>query len=267
MKVFITSDIEGITTTTLWDEVDITNHADKTAFHAQQMTREVVAACMGAMDAGADQILVNDAHDWGTNLDATQLPECAELIRSWSGHPYDMADGCDPSFDAALFIGCHSAAGNDGNPLSHTMSRNPYYMKLNGRECSEFLLYSYACALEGVPTVLVTGDRRLCEDYADLHPLLHTVAVKEGKGGYTKSISPSLACKRIRQEATLALRQDLSRALVKLPEHYTFEICYKEHPMANKMSYYPGFEKIGSHTIRMETDSLFDILRACKFVL
>lgn len=30
---------------------------------------------------------------------------------------------------------------------------------------------------------------------------------------------------------------------------------------------YPGFEKIGSHTIRIETDNLTDILRAITFVL
>ena len=76
MKVFITCDIEGITTTTRWDEVDITDHADKTQYHADQMTREVVAACEGAIAAGATYILVNDAHDWGTNIDVTKLPDC-----------------------------------------------------------------------------------------------------------------------------------------------------------------------------------------------
>ena len=65
-------------------------------------------------------ILVRDAHDTGTNLDARALPACAELIRGWSGHPYCMVEGIDSSFDAALFIGYHSAAGRDGNPLSHT---------------------------------------------------------------------------------------------------------------------------------------------------
>lgn len=267
MKVFITCDIEGITTTTRWDEVDITDYADKTQYHADQMTREVVAACEGAIAAGATYILVNDAHDWGTNIDVTKLPDCCEVIRSWSGHPYDMADGCDPSFDAAVFLGCHAPAGHPGNPLSHTMTRNPFWMKLNGVSCSEFYLYSYACAREGVPTVFLQGDKALCEMSKDLHPKLQTLAVKEGKGAYTKSIAPNLAIRLTGEGVMKALQQDLSGALCKLPEHYVFEVCYKEHPQAMKMSYFPGFKKVDDHTIRLETDDLFDILTACKFIL
>ena len=267
MKVFITCDIEGITTTTRWDEVDITNHADKTGPHAQQMTREVVAACEGAIAAGADYILVNDAHDWGTNIDITQLPDCCEVIRSWSGHPYDMVDGCQEGFDAAVFLGCHAPAGHPGNPLSHTMTRNPFWMKLNGRLCSEFHLYSWAAATEGVPTVFLQGDRALCEMSGDLHPKLQTLAVKDGKGACTRSIAPNLAVRLTREGVQKALSQDLTGALVKLPEHFVFEVCYKEHPQAMKMSYFPGFEKVDDHTIRLETNNIFDIVTACKFIL
>ena len=67
--------------------------------------------------AGADFILVKDAHASGTNLDIRQLPRCVELIRSGCGHPYTMAYGVDQGFDAAMFIGYHSAAGRNGSPL------------------------------------------------------------------------------------------------------------------------------------------------------
>lgn len=267
MRVFITSDIEGVTTTTRWEETDLGNNPGKTAPHATQMTREVVAACNGAIAAGAEYILVNDAHDWGVNIDINELPECCELIRSWSGHPYDMADGCDGSFDAAIFIGCHSPAGSDGSPLAHTMTGNMHWIKLNGELCSEFGLYSLACAREGVPTVFLSGDRRLCEESARLHPMLGTVAVKEGNGNSTRSISPKLALKRIEAGVREALAQDLSKALCDMPEKFVFEICYKEHWMAKKMSYFPGFERLDAFTNRMVTAELFDILRACKFVL
>lgn len=269
MKVFITCDIEGITTTTLWDEVDITNHADKTAYHAEQMTREVVAACNGAIRAGADYILVNDAHDWGTNIDIKQLPDCCEVIRSWSGHPYDMADGCFRSegFDAAMFLGCHSPAGHPGNPLSHTMTQNPFYMKLNGEYCSEFSLYSLACVREGVPVVFLQGDKALCEMCKDIHPKLKTLAVKDGCGRATRSIAPNRAIRLTEEMAYEALTQDLTGALAELPKHFVFEVCYKEHWLAKKMGFFPGFEQIDAHTIRTETDDVFDLLTACKFIL
>ena len=120
MRVFISADIEGTTFTTLWDETELGHNMYAAA--AKQMTAEVKAACEGAIAAGADYILVNDAHDYAVNLDVNELPECVEVIRGWSGSPMGMVDGVDNSFDAAMFIGYHSAAGRCGNPLSHTFT-------------------------------------------------------------------------------------------------------------------------------------------------
>lgn len=49
MRIFISADIEGITTTTLWEECNRTQPTYAAA--AQQMTNEVKAACEGAIDA------------------------------------------------------------------------------------------------------------------------------------------------------------------------------------------------------------------------
>ena len=267
MKVFISCDIEGITTTTVWDETCTQTKPDIAGPHAHQMTMEVEAACQGAIAAGASYILVKDAHETATNIDLSQLPECVEIIRGWSGNPYSMVTGINGSFDAAMFIGYHSAAGRKGSPLSHTMSQKALWVKINGEKCSEFQLYSWAAALEGVPTVLLSGDRMLCEDSAHLHPMLRTVAVKDGIGGLTKSLAPALALKKIRQEAELALAQDLKSALCTLPEAFELEICYKEHKYAVAMAYFPGFEQIDDNTIRLRTKDYYEVLRAIQFVI
>lgn len=265
MRVFISADIEGIATTTLWSETETQTQSVARA-HAQQMTAEVKAACEGAIAAGANYILVRDAHDTGTNLDARALPACAELIRGWSGHPYCMVEGIDSSFDAALFIGYHSAAGRDGNPLSHTNNPRLLYVKINGKKASEFQMHSWACALEGVPSVFLSGDQMLCEDSAHLHPMLKTLAVKSGFGAATRSISPDLAVQKIRQQAEQALRQDLRSALCQLPDHFHFEICYKDHALATKMSFFPGFRKIDDNTIALDSQNYMDLLVAARFV-
>jgi len=51
MKVYISADMEGITGVTTWDEVE-KNHQSYEKF-ALQMTKEVAAACNGALKAGA----------------------------------------------------------------------------------------------------------------------------------------------------------------------------------------------------------------------
>jgi D-amino peptidase len=267
LKVFISCDIEGITTTTIWDETCTQTKPEIAGRHAEQMTLEVLAACEGAIAAGADYILVKDAHESATNIDITRLPECVEVMRGWTGHPYSMATGVDKSFDAAMFIGYHSAAGRCGSPLSHTLSGKPFWVKINGIKCSEFRLYSWACALESVPTVFLAGDRMLCEDSADIHPMLKTVAVKDGCGGMTKSLSPTLALKMIREESEKALKQDLKKALCKLPDEFKLEICYKDHRNAVAMSYFPGFTRMDDNTIGLSTNDYFEVLRAVQFVL
>ena len=268
MRVFISCDIEGVATTTRREQIGTApEQLHLSAPFRAQMTREVVAACEGAIAAGADYILVKDAHGDAINIDPEALPDCAELIRGWEGHPYSMVEGIDNTFDAAMFVGYHAAAGREGNPLSHTLTGKTIGICVNGKKFSEFDFYSYACALEGVPTVLLTGDKMLCSDSQRVHPKLVTVPVKEGKGASTKSISPNLACERIKAATEKALKQDLIDALPEIQKHFTMEITYKDHTMATQMSFYPGFQKSGDNSIVMESDNFVDLLRAIQFVL
>ena len=131
MNVYISADIEGITGITHWDETEKTNPDDYIQYQ-DQMTKEVAAACEGALNAGATEILVKDAHDSGRNILADRLPEDVKLIRGWSGHPLCMVQELDESFDAAVFIGYHSRAGSDANPLAHSMSLKLDSIDLNG---------------------------------------------------------------------------------------------------------------------------------------
>lgn len=265
MKVFISADMEGVTGTTQWEECN--RDSPFYARFAEQMTKEVAAACRGAHKAGATEIVVKDSHASATNIDINGLPEGVKLIRNWSGHPYMMVDGIDSSFDAVIFIGYHAAAGRPGNPLSHTMSGIPHTIKINGQYASEFMLYSYAAALENVPTVFVAGDATLCEDSKALHPKLNCVAVKTGKGNLTINESPISTLKWIESGVESALNQDLSEALVKLPEHFTVEITFKEHTMKTKKSFYPGIQEVDALTLKFETNDYFEVLRMIAFVI
>src|ERR1700739_4578219 len=91
MKVFLSADIEGTAGIVHWDEAHRT-HSDYAEFHAL-MTAEVVAACDGARAAGADEVVIKDAHGSARNLIVDQLPNYAHIIRGWSGHPDLMMFG------------------------------------------------------------------------------------------------------------------------------------------------------------------------------
>lgn len=265
MKVFISADIEGISSTVSWEECTPGHPNYPKA--AAQMTREVLAACEGAFSAGADEILIKDAHGPGTNIDICQLPENVRLRRRWSEHPLSMVEGIDDSFQAAFFVGYHSAAGQNGNFLSHTISQNPLYVKMNGMYASEFLIYSYAAAYMGVPSIYLSGDKQLCQTSAGLHPCLITTPVKSGDAYSATCDSPTDAVNHIRRDSARALRQDLSASLIHLPESFEVEIQYKEHAHSAKPSHYPGMKRKDSHTVVFETKNYFEVLRMIHFVL
>ena len=265
MKVFISADMEGLATISTWGDCDPANPAY--GRQTQEMTDEVLAACEGAFNAGATEVVVRDAHDNATNIDPSRIPPRVKLLRGWNGHPYQMVAGIDSTFDAAMFIGYHSPAGRDGNCLSHTISGRQMFIRLNGRDASEFMLHSYLCALERVPCVFLSGDKALCEMESSLHPKLVTLPVKEGIGGVTCVYSPVEVHNAIREQTEKALRQDLRDAVITLPEHFTLEIGYKEHTQAMKASFYPGVKRTSETTVVFETDDYFAVKQALSWII
>lgn len=265
MKIYITADIEGVTGVTHWDETD-KKHDDFDEY-SEQMTAEVVGACEGVLNAGAEEIWVQDAHASARNIIASKLPKEVRFVRGWSGHPFSMVQNLDESFNAMIMIGYHSRAGTGDNPLAHTITGRIARIKINDQYASEFLLHAYAAALVDVPVVLVSGDAGLCEEVKSFNPHIITVPVKQGTGNSTVSIHPRLAVEKIREGTQKALEGDLSKCKIDLPKHFVVEITYKDHAMAYHASFYPGARLKEPHTIQFETNDYFEALRLMAFVV
>jgi D-amino peptidase len=106
MKVFISTDIEGITSVTHRDETNL----DK-AMSA--------AACEDALESGASGILIKDAHGRARNIIPSKLPHEVRLIRGWAPpHPLMMIQGLVETFQAAALIGYRSRARANTRPLA-----------------------------------------------------------------------------------------------------------------------------------------------------
>ena len=259
MKIYVSADIEGVTGVTHWDETNLAKKDHDAA--REQMTAEVAAACEGALEAGATEIWVKDAHDSGRNLIASKLPQEVRLIRGWSGHPLMMIQELDPSVRALLFVGYHSRSGSGGNPLAHSMSVEAVRMTLNGREASEFLLHGYAAASMGVPLAFLSGDQALCDEVKSVNPHIETVAVKEGIGDSTLNIHPALAVCRIREGARRALQGDLSICQLALPSQFHLEVGFHRPHIAYRASFYPGARLKDPLTVAFESDNCESLLR------
>jgi D-amino peptidase len=263
MKVFISADIEGVTGATHPNETD-KSHAEYAEFR-EQMTAEVAAACEGALNAGAAEIVVKDAHATGRNLIASKLPREVRLIRSWTLDPYEMVAGLDETFQAVLMTGYHSRAGSDATPLAHTITGRVTTLKINERYASEFLINAYTAGWLGVPVVFLSGDAGICQDAMAFLPGLTTVAVMEGTGEATSSIHPALAVERIRSGVSLALKGDVAACEIPMPQHFAVEVRFRAHTHARQASFFPGARLAEPHVVQFEADDYFEVLRFFMF--
>ena len=244
-KLFISADIEGTAGIVNWNETERSVPHDYDYF-ANQMTREVAAACEGAHDAGVEEIVVKDAHDSARNL----------------------MFGLDETFDGVVFTGYHSAAQMPGNPLSHTMNTQNNFVKVNGMLAPELMLNSLIASSLGVPVYCVCGDRGLCEWMNEINPNIATVPINEGTGAGALTLHPDVAVRRIRETVSAAIATKKKEdCMFPMSDKYHLEINFKEHFKAYEGGFYPGAKQTGSRTIEFECTDWLDAMRFLHFVL
>lgn len=265
MKIYISVDIEGITGVTSWSETKLGEEDHQAARF--QMTREAVAACEAAVEMGAKEIYVKDAHDSARNMDISKFPKEAKIIRGWTGEPTSMLAGLDSTFDGLIFIGYHSASGREGNPLAHTINHNVLMnMKVDGEIASEFMLNSYVAAERGVAPIFVSGDKMLCEDVRAMAANIKTLAVKEGIGGATINMNPTTACELIKEGVKEALK-DIEKCRLEPKKDMKVEMFYREHYMASKAMHYPGVKRTGAFTVEYMAETMEELMRTRMFIM
>ncbi|HJM34601.1 MAG: M55 family metallopeptidase [Candidatus Marinimicrobia bacterium] len=266
MKIYISADMEGITGVTHWDEVD--HNKSSYGQFQKQMSLEVAAACEGALEAGAKEIWVKDAHYSGRNILAEILPKGVKLIRGWSGHPYSMVQELDDSFDALMMVGYHSRAGQGGNPLAHTLSSSKLdSITINDRQTSEFFLHGNIAAKHGVPLVFLSGDVGLCEEVLEVSPGTTTVATMVGVGDSTISIQPQESLEAIKTKVKSALSGELSNCLWDHPKSFVVHIRFNKQQLAYRASHYPGAELFDPKTIAFTTKEYDEVMQLILFVV
>ncbi len=261
MKIYISADIEGVAGISTWQESDMNPPHDAKV----RMTREVRAACIAAIELGATEIIVKDAHGYGKNIIHEDLPHGVKLISGWSNHPYNMVEGLDETFSGIIFIGYHSSASKPHSPLAHTLDTSLSKITLNGNIASEFGIYSQVAQLLEVPILTVSGDAGIIQEVMMFDSNIETVAVKQGFGGAMVSNHPEIACLAIKNAVTNGISKIGTYHFTK-PSNYSLEVTFKNHKDAYKYSFYPNAQQIDGHTVKLESDSYFDILTFLVFV-
>src|SRR5262249_12120662 len=217
MKVLISADMEG--TAGVVDPVQtaipdrgahygIQHKAAEYDWAGRLMIGEVSAAVCGALEGGATEVWVADAHGSMRNL----LPEALHSeARYVSGSPklHCMLEGIDATFGAVLCTGYHGKAGTPASVLAHTYIGAIQDVRLNTTSVGEYGINAALAGHYGVPIAMISGDDTVvAQAWSLLGPALVGAEVKRGLSPYAAvHVHPEKARAAIQAGASEAMRR------------------------------------------------------------
>jgi D-amino peptidase len=279
MKIYISADMEGATGVT--DVVQTMETRPEYAFGCRMMAHDVRAAIEGALKAGADEILVNDAHGRKINIDIGQLGGSGAVrLLSGTPKPLGMMEGCDSSCDGVFFIGYHAMAGTPFAVLDHTVSgRTVFSVELNGREVGETGLNAAVAAGFGVPVAMAEGDDALEKEvHALLGPDVVYACVKKARARLAAdSMLPALSAGQPRvegpagssyeyisrkaQEAVALIRSGRAPKMDIGDGSFDLKITFHTTAQCDAACQIPVLKRIGGRTVELQGRGMAEMRR------
>ena len=246
MKILISADMEGATGVT-WP-ADVDPGTDEWQRCRRMFTSDVNAAVVGFLEAGADTVVINEAHSTMRNLLLEELDERAVML---TGRHKDlsMVEGIQHGdIDGVAFVGYHAAAGAEG-VLAHTYLANSITaVRLNGARASEGLLNAHVAGQYGTPVILITGDDRTCADAA----------------GYAPD-APAVTSAAISKAAADAVRLAI-RTEPRPADELRVEVEVDAAQLAQAAAIVPGVRRTGDRTVEYDSTSAYHMIRTFKTV-
>ena len=258
MKVYIVTDMEGISGIVRWEQA----RPGTPDYYAALplLVGEINAAVDGAFAGGASEVVVNDGHDGGYNLTHVyaDLDPRAKYLTG-PGRPC-MLPCLDETYAALMMVGYHPMAGTPDGNLAHTQSSKTvsrYWV--NGRLTGEIGQMALLAGHYGVPAVLVSGGCDATKEAAELLPVVETATVKWDQGETCAlCLSHAEACLVVRRaaERAMGLIGGAQPYRVRTPIEITLEL--KEPAFADSYAA-RGADRVDPRTVATTADTALGI--------
>jgi D-amino peptidase len=260
MKLFLSTDFEGTSGIVAWEQI-IEGNAEYEQGR-RLLTAEVNAVITGALNGGATEFVVNDAHHYMRNLHPQDLAGRATLITG-KHKPLYMMEGLDSSFDGICFVSYHGSIGAERAVLSHTY--NPaaiWEVRLNGEIVGESGLNALVAAHYSVPIIFVSGDAATAQEAQFIAPQAEKVVVKQSLGRFAASnLHPSVACELLQSAATRAVSNIQTMQPPRFDLPVSLEITFLVADMAEMALWVRGVERVAARTVKVVGENLLDLYR------
>lgn len=272
-KLYISADLEGVCGVVTWHQVSPEPDRDAYDLAVAQLETEVEAVVEAALDAGVEEIVVNDSHCGMTNLRLAHMHPEVSLL---SGKPKRcaMSAGLDKSFDGAIYIGYHAKAGALKGVLSHTFHSKLFDVSINGVSYGEAGMNAlYASLVFGVPLIMASGDTAFIEE---IHTLLPNLATVETKQGLTQTAALNRPLEELLTdyaEKTIAIlkeQSDWKNNILKVPGPYELRMTFINPLAADTANLIPGLTRVDGRTLTYKSDNfetVYQMLQSCYSLL
>lgn len=260
MKLYLSTDFEGTSGIVAWEQI-----IEGSAEYEQGrklLTNEVNAVIAGALEAGATEFVVNDAHHFMRNLHPQDLFGQAMLI-SGRHKPLYMMEGLDASFDGVCFVSYHGSIGAERAILSHTYNPGAVWeVRINGDIVGESGINALVAAHYGVPIIFVSGDEVTVQEAQLIAPKAEKVVVKQSLGRFAAAhIHPTLACELLRNGIARAVRNRNEMHPPEFTMPISLEITFLVADMAEMAQWVRGVERVGPRTVKLSSDDLLTLYK------
>lgn len=263
MKAYLSVDFEGVAGIVDWAQCREGSAAYELG--CALTLAETNAAIEGAVDGGADEVVVNDSHSTMRNLDPAQLSHEARYV-SGRHKPDYMMQGLDGSFDVIFFIGYHGSISGESSTLSHTYNPEVFSAaRVNGTTVGESGINALIADHFGVPIGLVSGDQVTQREARPFAPDAISVVTKTSRSRFAAdNIHPNRSRRLIHDGARQAAELARSGRLAppRLDHPVVLELDVQTADMAEVGSWVKGAERTGTRTISIESDNALDVFRS-----
>jgi D-amino peptidase len=258
LRIYILTDLEGVSGIVDFDR-QCWPHSPDFRRSQELLTGEVNAAVQGAVEAGAEQVVVCDAHSRGHNILVENLHPPAEIIQG-SMRPHWLP-WIEEGFDAFMQLGTHAMAGTPNAALCHSMELDIVRITLNGHVVGEIGMAAAAAGSLGVPTAFVSGDQAAVDEMLELVPQTEGVVVKRSLSrGLSRHCAPARAHQLIQDGVARALKRLADIPPYQVSSPYRLQVTYVT-PIAEYLQKNTNLETrvIDPTTIEYRGDNLLQL--------
>lgn len=259
MKLYIVADMEGIAGVVSPEQISGGSGWEAESAR-RQFTDEVCSVCVGAVEAGVEEIYVNDFHGNGRNLNIDRLPTEVMLIRG-EFRPNSGFDMLDNTFSGLVLLGAHARTGSRESIIPHTYT-DKLRFELFGQPLGEYDLLSLVAGEQKVPTIMISGDAKTIEQAHTNLPSTHTVITKFGLGTHSAlCIHPKAVLESLREEIKRAVKNIGSLEPPEIEPPLQLIVRVLDPRIAERIDWIPQIKRLGEDSFEFVGDSMKQIAK------